>query len=273
MTYMQEDELNKGQLLISTTRGFYTLSPDNQLRTILNYRDEKYVDSIVSFVQHNSTHIILVDSISNCLLWLKHRTDISILAGRCGSRPRSVDGVFDDARFNQPGIIVRTNPDKYCLSEEFTDDGVIKYIDLKLGSSRVFFEKDSWNPYSDWSRPYAMAFYEETNTLFISSEAGIFSFSFEPLLFSNLTENGRAAQDGPFSQSKILSNKAIVVVNKDLLVVVQNNNQLRVMDLHNKVVSSLKETANRKVICALSVPAENRIYLGGDGGISVLTCK
>ena len=285
--HMEEDLQMKGNIIMLTRIGIYTLSSDNESNIVITSTElnNQGALAVSSFAQHDAETIILVDNSAHCLHKLVRSpqpSSVSVLAGVCNDQyPVTKDGTFRTARFKRPNIIAKGLSNDYYLSETGNADGIVRKVkvdDETVSDGTVTNIFEGTQSQVKWENPYAMTFIQETNLLFVSTTRNLFSIdvSSQPVNVTGLTAGQRGNQDGLLSKSKFTSSNALATVNKELLLAAPTfteGNVLRVINLRNEFVFTLALNYSNAIKSVLTIAHQNKVYVGGENGVSILSCK
>ena len=279
---MQKDEYNKDVFIVSSDSdlGFVNLTNPDQLQPIIRHtsrRTNASFSSIKSFAQFNGSSLIVVDAGSHCIRTVSRQTHkIAALAGQCGSPSQLIQvSSFKEAVFNSPYDIVKgENPNDYYVLE--STNRAIRKLDLSSEMvSSVYQAPDDKS--AIFPSPKTMIL--NGTVFYIGVSGGIATFDLKSQKMEVLHTGEVGLMDGQLnSTAKFRSPISIQLLDNDVLVVLEDRRPyIRLIDLENKEVRSLNITEAVEDLgtpkCLMVDQEKNRIYIGGQMGISVIECE
>lgn len=231
---------------------------------------------ITSFLQINSTDIVLADTLAHCLRLLtrtNHR--VAQYAGKCQEEGTS-DSSFSDAKFQAPKYMVRGEKDsihKLFVVDETSN--AIRVVNTELKTVETLFTSDEITGISG-----IVLDSESSNTLLILSSTYIKKVSITGTNQSPLptvfVSSGNGLQDGSFAEASTNSPERILAIGKGVYLTSGEklSSILRVVDVVTESISSICQghsffyTAGSISECLIPSPTgialiRNYLYVGG----------
>ena len=282
VVYMQKDGYNKDVIIVSSDSdlGFVNLTNPDQLQPIIRHtsrRTNASFSSIKSFAQFNGSSLIVVDAGNHCIRSVSRQTHkIAALAGQCGSPSQLIqESSFEEAVFNSPYDIVKgENPNDYYVLE--STNRAIRKLDLSSEMVSSVYQAPDDNS-AIFPSPKTMILND--TVFYIGVSGGIASFDLKSQKMEVLHTGEVGLMDGQLnSTAKFRSPISIQLLDNDVLVVLEDRRPyIRLIDLENKEVRSLNISEAVKDLqrarCLMVDQEKNRIYIGGQMGISVIECE
>lgn len=282
VSQIAEDLFVPGNILFSEKLAMKTTNGTQV--TILADGDENTVLTISSFLQLNSTVIVISDSYEYCLHQLsRHDLQFSEFAGACEQQGTD-DGALLNATFLFPTVMVRngnTPSDRLFVA----DDNAIRYVDLASNIVGTIVTS------TDLGQISGIVFdTEHVETLFVTSGRYIKRVSAiegsEPTISDVYLSNGSPGlDDGGFETATFDEPMGVISVGRGVYLMsgTKDSGRLRVVDTVLRKVSSvctgLPEFQPGLISeCNIPFPRAqvligNTVYIGGKSAIYTLNGK
>lgn len=288
---MEMDLRNDNFVLFSSGTMMFTMDLESNVKfqlTDIHNQNNINLTFLSSFSQKNRNQVLLVDRDSHCIHHLDRNTNTTQpFIGKCNDKG-CTDGTFGSARFDYPSMVLG-NPDgsAFYLTENYH----IRRIDFQdLHTDSVSTELTHTH-----HTIFAIAIDFETGTGYYSTEyrLQIFNLASSKLTITELNRSDQKGHtDGSLTTAKFDHPLRLVLLNKDtLLVVEQNSRTYRVVNIKSREVSSLGQMSIpkdghggdidqclvQKPTSLLVVPMLSKVLVGEKGRICQLrysvTCK
>ena len=293
---MEEDQFRPGYIIYSERSALKQLNTNTwQSSTLVgeatstSYAEGEGTSArfnvISGFVQVNSTYLILVDQGNHCVrgvqksspAWPSRRLGViyntSHLAGTCGERGN------DDTKLNTPSKIIKApKKDRFYISDY--ENIAVRELDMASGNLTV------WHTFFVGFGPVGIALHDNDILYMITSEVlwvhKIINENSALSSTSQLTYSKKFGYvDGDASDAEFNFPQEIAFLNDSLLLVAdKGNNRLRVLDIDEKIVSTLCDVnrlQNDSEWCtlpeaqSLAVIESGAVYVGTKQGIWKVT--
>lgn len=252
VTTLAEDEYYRGNLLFSdycalgTTLNGVDISyvagePHNS-----GYREGRggvaMFRTISSFVQQNSTHVLVTDRYNHCVRVVNRQTNqTSPFAGRC-QISGGQDGNLTEATFITPWGIAAGGQYVFVADlggwTQYRTWGAVRKIDLSTGLVVTLHQNDTNMRY-----PMGLVLDEAMNYLLITSIDGIFRLNLTDQASSAprlLTSGQEGFKDGPIADTRFRYPEAIVSLGSGVYAIADYMGQrVRLFDYDSDNVSSI----------------------------------
>lgn len=245
VNYMELDEYIPGNLLFVDSDSIKTTDGTTTSIIVGNVLHQSYKEGvgsdalfnkIFSFVQLTIDTLIIVDSGNNCTRVVNRTTNSTEpYVGKCG-KSGYVDGY--DARFSAPISMIRYRNDPNFLIVTDHKNNALRVVDSRTKITSTLVR-------SDMIRDTRYAIQDGySNTFYITTNSGVYLYSLgddkPSLLAGSPYPFPLGSYDGTFDQTMFRKPNHMLLLNKDtLLVADDDNHKIRVLDLVRNITSSI----------------------------------
>ena len=242
-TQVEYDQNINGNIIYSTLKGIYTLKREDNSQLLTSQVVVKPLHHVTGFAQLNSVQLVIVENRAHCIKSYNRQTNIlKTLAGTCGSSGY-FNSIFTKAIFSSPLHIHSIDKSRLLVTDYY--NRALRMLDTISNNVSTFAHIRS-------DFPRAVTVDNNNQQVFVATTTELLKINLKDKQLTVLSWH-HSNRLNSYSHSSIFwKPTSIVRVSDSQLIVADDNNQFKSLNLNKNTFSHMKAKAKVSTMTLLS---------------------